>query len=247
MIELSGLCVNYGKKEVLHNISACFLPGEITVVTGPNGCGKSTLLKACMGLLPVSRGEVTLCGEALSLLSPAARAKKVGILSQGRTVPQITARRLVLHGRFAHLSYPRRYGAADYAAADKALVQAGVFHLADKPLELLSGGERQRVYLAMLLAQDTPIVLLDEPTTYLDIRHQLLLCELAKKLAAEGRTVVMVLHDLNMAFSCADKLAVLQNGFLAFLGAPATAAPSLIEEVFGVRTVAGGSLGFEAI
>ena len=148
----------------------------------------------------------------------------MAFLPQNRTVPEITVKNLVLHGRFPYLSYPRRYRQEDLTAAAPAMAKMGISDLADRSLATLSGGQRQKVYIAMALAQDTPVVLLDEPNTFLDIAHQLQLMAQAKALAADGKTVVLVLHDLSMAMDCADSLAVLLEGACLFRGSP--------EEVF---------------
>ncbi|MBQ2927701.1 MAG: ABC transporter ATP-binding protein [Oscillospiraceae bacterium] len=226
MLEVTNLTAGYNGTPVLHDLRVQFPAGQITVVVGPNGCGKSTLLKALAGILPHC-GTVTLRGEALTGLNSQAMARKIAWLPQQRQIPEITVSRLVLHGRFPYLSYPRRYRREDYAAAQAAMERMEVANLADRTLQSLSGGQRQKVYLAMVLAQDTPVILLDEPNTFLDIAHQLQLMQEARRLAREGRTVVLVLHDLTMALEQADRLVLLQTGQLLFQGAP--------EEVFGTN------------
>lgn len=238
MVEIKGLCAGYPGKAVLRDVDLCLPAGQITVLTGPNGCGKSTLLKALCGILPLTGGTVTLDGCSLATLSRKELAQKIAYLSQSRQVPDITAGRLVLHGRFPYLSYPRRYRPEDHAAAEAAMAEMGISDLADTPLERLSGGQRQKVYLAMALAQDTPVVLLDEPTTYLDIRHQQQLMAQAKALRGRGKTVVMVLHDLPHALKTADRLVLMDGGRIAAQGTA--------EEVFtsgGLDRVFGITLG----
>jgi iron complex transport system ATP-binding protein len=223
MLEIRNLSAGYPGNPVLKDISMSIPAGAVTVIVGPNGSGKSTLLKALAGILPAS-GSVRLDEQDLLGLPSRELAKKVAFLPQNRTVPEITVKNLVLHGRFPYLSYPRRYRQEDLTAAATAMAKMGIADLADRSLATLSGGQRQKVYIAMALAQDTPVVLLDEPNTFLDIAHQLQLMAQAKALAADGKTVVLVLHDLSMAMDCADSLAVLWNGTCLFRGSP--------EEVF---------------
>ena len=234
MLEIRNFSAGYPGNPVLRDISLSIPEGAVTVIVGPNGCGKSTLLKALTGILPAA-GSVRLGDEELLSLGSRELAKRVAFLPQSRPVPEITVDSLVLHGRFPYLSYPRRYRREDHAIARAAMEKMGVSHLADRSLTTLSGGQRQKVYIAMALAQDTPVVLLDEPNSFLDIRHQLQLMEQAKSLAAEGKTVVLVLHDLSMAMDCADSLAVFSGGRCLFQGSPEEAFLSgCLEESFGV-------------
>ena len=235
MIELKGLCAGYSGREVLQRIDLTLKPGRITVLVGPNGCGKSTLLRAACGLLPKSDGEILLNGKPLEQCSPREVARQVAYLPQSRTVPSITARRMVLHGRFPYLTYPRRYRAADRAAADRALEWVGALDIADRPLPELSGGQRQKIYLAMALAQDTETILMDEPTTYLDVRHQMEVMALARALAEQGKAVILVLHDLCLALETADEVAVLQDGRLLRTGTPEEIyASGILDQVMGI-------------
>ena len=236
MLEIRALRAGYGKLEVLHGLDLCCRPGELTVLIGPNGCGKSTLLKSCLGLAQIFGGTVQLDGEALPQMERRRRAQLLAYLPQARNTPDITVRRLVLHGRFPHLDYPRRYREEDLMRAEEAMRRVGVYEMADRPLAALSGGERQRVYLAMLLAQDTQVVLMDEPTTYLDIYYQLQTLALARSLAQSGRTVLLALHDLNLAFSHADCIALLQAGKLVEAApVPQMIASGRVGAVFGVE------------
>ena len=186
MIELHDLTVGYGERTVLRDVTLDFPPGQVTVLLGPNGCGKSTLMKTALGLLPRQGGEILYDGVDLERLTTRQVARKAAYLPQSREIPSITARRMVLHGRFPYLGYPRRYRAEDYDAARKALEWAGAADLADRPVRELSGGQRQKVYLAMALAQDTETVFMDEPTTYLDVRHQLEVMSVSRRLADMG-------------------------------------------------------------
>lgn len=235
MLELKQFSAGYPGHPVLRDISLTVPRGAVTVIAGPNGCGKSTLLKALAGILPAT-GSATLEGQELLTLDRREQAKKIAFLPQNRPIPEITVKHLVLHGRFPYLSYPRRYRPEDHAAALAAMEKMGVADLADRNLATLSGGQRQKVYIAMALAQDTPVVLLDEPNTFLDIGHQLQLMAQAKALAAEGKTVVLVLHDLPMALECADSLAVFSQGRCLFQGSPEQAFLSgCLNRAFGVE------------
>ena len=236
MIELRNVSAGYGGKNVIHNISLTLQPGKVTVVIGPNGCGKSTLLKAITGILPISGGQLLFNGVSSAELSPAETARQVAYLPQSRRVPDISALSLVLHGRFPYLSYPRRYRPEDRALARRALEWVGLTEAAQKPVKELSGGMQQGVYLAMALAQDTDTILMDEPTTFLDIAHQLRTMELARRLAAEGKAVVMVLHDLSLALRTADTAVVLEHGRLRCIGTPEELfSGGMLTDIFGVQ------------
>lgn len=227
MIKIEHLSAGYPQKTVLFDISLTIPSSNVTVIVGPNGCGKSTLLKAICGIIPPSSGSIHINHKILSEYTPTERAKQVAYLTQNRQTPDISAERLVLHGRFPYLSYPRRYRKEDFQIARKAMQRLGIDHLADAPLSSLSGGTRQKVYIAMALAQDTPAILFDEPTTYLDISYQLQMMEHARFLSESGKAVVMVLHDLSLAMQVADRIAVMDNGHIIQTGNP--------EEIFTSR------------
>lgn len=243
MLEARNLSAGYSSgQKVLEGVSLAVRPGRVLALLGPNGCGKSTLLRTLAGLLPPLGGEVLLDGARE--YSPRRAARKIAYLPQSRAVPSITARRMVLHGRFPYLSYPRRYRREDYEAVDRALTAADALELADRPVPELSGGQRQKVYLAMALAQETETILMDEPTTYLDVRHQLEVLALARRLAGEGRAVALVLHDLCLALRVADDAAVLGEGRLLALGGPEDIYRSrILERVMGVRLDRAGGPG----
>ena len=221
MVELSGLCVGYGERPVLQGVSLNFPPGQVTILLGPNGCGKSTLLKAALGLIPVKEGAVRYDGQDIRSLSPKEIARRAAYLAQSRGVPNITAKRMVLHGRFPYLSYPRRYRPEDYEKAREALAWADALDLADRPMGQISGGQRQKVYLAMALAQDTQTIFMDEPTAYLDIRHKLELLGILKRMVRERKlTVVMSLHELDLAQKVSDSVICVKGDRIAKYGKP---------------------------
>ena len=235
MLEIRNFSAGYEGKPVLRDISLSIPKGAVTVIVGPNGCGKSTLLKALAGILPAA-GSAVLDGRELSALDRRELAKVVAFLPQNRPAPEITVQNLVLHGRFPYLSYPRRYRKEDYQAAEAALERMGVKELSHRMVPTLSGGQRQKVYIAMALAQDTPVVLMDEPNTFLDIAHQLQLMAQARALAGEGKAVVLVLHDLPLALTVADSLAVLSQGRCLTQGDPETVFQSgHLNAAFGVE------------
>lgn len=235
MIETKHLDGGYGSHTVLRDISLSFPPGQVTVLLGPNGCGKSTLVKTVLGLQPRQGGDILFDGESIDCLTVRQIAQKAAYLAQSRNIPSITARRMVLHGRFPYLSYPRHYRPEDRAAAQQALEWAGAADLADRPMPELSGGQRQKVYLAMALAQDTESIFMDEPTTYLDVERQMEVMRLARRMAAGGRAVAAVLHDLCLALRTADRIGVMAGGSLAALGTPEEIFTSgVLEQVFGV-------------
>lgn len=220
MIEVRNLCAGYRGRAILKDVTLSFADGEVLALLGPNGCGKSTLLRTALGLQPRLGGEILIDGVPLEQLSGRELAQKAAYLAQTRNVPSIKAQRMVLHGRFPYLSYPRRYRPEDIEMARRALEWADALELADRPMQELSGGQRQKVYLAMALAQDTQSIFMDEPTTYLDARHQLEVMAVSRRLAEQGRGVVLVLHDLCLAMRSADRVAVLWNGGMAQAGTP---------------------------
>lgn len=236
MLKLEHVFAGYKEKNVLTDLSLHVPKGQMTVIIGPNGCGKTTMLKTMLGLLQPRSGTVLLQGDSLCNMKRSEIAKRLAYLSQGKATPDMTVEQLVLHGRFAHLSYPRRYSKNDRAIARAAMERMGIKSLADHPLASLSGGMRQTVYLAMALAQEADGILLDEPTTYLDASHALQFMELLKTLTLQGKTVVAVMHDLPLSLSFADRVVLLNHGALAFCGAPDDLYRSkTIESLLGIR------------
>ena len=236
MLELNNVSAGYGRKVVLDGVTVSFEKGKLTGIIGVNGCGKSTLLKAMLGILPLSDGEVVIDGNGLRSMSRNEIAKRVAYLAQGKDTPDMTVEQMVLHGRFPYLAYPRRYRPIDLEMAKRAMDAVGISHLAEKPLYELSGGMRQTAYIAMALAQDTDYILLDEPTTYLDVAHQLALMKLLKELADGGKGIVTVMHDLPLAFNYSDEIALIHNGGALLKSPPSARADSpYIKEIFTVR------------
>lgn len=236
MLELKNISAGYTKHSVLDDVTVSFEKGKLSSIIGVNGCGKSTLLKATLGVLPLVDGEILVDGQSLATMSRNEIAKKIAYLSQGRNTPDMTVEQLVLHGRFPYLSYPRRYKACDREVARRAMESVGILNAADKPLYALSGGMRQNAYIAMALAQDTDYILLDEPTTYLDIPHQLELMKLLKELADSGKGIIAVMHDLPLAFEFSDSMVVLDGGQVKTQAKPSeVCAMSVIQDVFRIQ------------
>ncbi|MCF5707873.1 Fe(3+) dicitrate ABC transporter ATP-binding protein FecE [Pseudomonas syringae] len=221
ILQARQLDIGYGATRIVQGLSFSPPPGKVTALIGPNGCGKSTLLKAFARILTPQSGSLSLDGKAYRDLSARDLARQVAFLPQVLPIPEgVSVRQLVAYGRSPHNSLWGRLSGADQHSVDQALQRMELETLADRPLSDLSGGQRQRAWLAMILAQDAAIVLLDEPTTYLDISHQVELLDLMRALSAEGKTVITVLHDINQACRYADHLAVMQAGRLVASGAP---------------------------
>ena len=237
MLEAVALTLGYGSKAIVDTLHFKAHAGQVTALIGPNGCGKSTLLKAFARVLAPTQGEIRLGGRAYASLSAKEIAQQVAFLPQVLPVPEgVTVEQLVGYGRSPHNGLWGRLRQMDKPYVEAALERMGLGELRGRLLADLSGGQRQRAWLAMVLAQDASVVLLDEPTTYLDICHQVELLELMQSLAGEGKTVITVLHDLNQACRYADHLAVMKQGALQALGSPHEVInPALVKEVFGVR------------
>lgn len=220
MLQCNNLFAGYGHQFSLQDISATFPAGKLSILAGVNGCGKSTLLKALWGGLPLQQGEVLLEGKSLTSYSPNLRAKKIAYLPQGQSIPQMTLEQLVLHGRFPHAGLFGNYSSKDREKANLAIRQMSLADIAHRKLGELSGGQRQKAYLAMAIAREAPILLLDEPNSFLDLRHQLELMELLRELTASGKTVIAVLHDLALALQYGEHLVLLQQGRKVYEGKP---------------------------
>lgn len=236
MMEIKHISVAYGSVQVLFDVCAVFPSGKVTVIAGPNGSGKSTLLKAAANILKPLAGEVFVDGEQVSGMDLREAARRIAYLPQGRNVPDLTVERMVLHGRFPHMGFPRRYTQADREIVEEVLLETGLYEFRDRPVGTLSGGQRQKAYIAMALAQRSDVILLDEPTTFLDISHQLETVSMVRRLAEQGRTVVMVLHDLPMAMEAADQILILSDGSLAAAGTGEEVfRQGIIPDVFQIR------------
>ncbi|WP_052283335.1 Fe(3+) dicitrate ABC transporter ATP-binding protein FecE [Kluyvera genomosp. 1] len=236
-LRTENLTVHYGTNKVLDGVSLALPAGKITALLGPNGCGKSTLLNCFSRLQTPQSGTIFLGDNPINAFSSRQLARRLALLPQHHLTPEgITVRELVSYGRNPWLTLWGRLSVEDNARVNAAMRQTQVDHLAERRLTDLSGGQRQRAFLAMVMAQDTPVVLLDEPTTYLDINHQVELMHLMGELKARGKTVVAVLHDLNQASRYCDRLVVLANGRIMAQGTPEEVMkPELLKSVFCVE------------
>ncbi|MFI7392882.1 ABC transporter ATP-binding protein [Streptomyces tendae] len=232
-----GVTVGYGARSVIDGLDVAIPPGVITTIIGPNGCGKSTLLRTLSRLLRPTGGTVVLDGEDIAALRTRDVAKKLGLLPQAPVAPEgLTVSDLVARGRHPHQSWLRQWSSDDADVVRQALAMTGVSDLADRPVDSLSGGQRQRVWISMTLAQGTDLLLLDEPTTYLDLAHAVDVLDLVDDLHESGRTVVMVLHDLNLATRYSDNLVVMREGAILAQGHPRDVITAdLLHEAFGLR------------
>ncbi|MBJ8346394.1 ABC transporter ATP-binding protein [Antrihabitans sp. YC2-6] len=233
-----GVTLGYGSRVVVDKLDLALDSGVITTVIGPNGCGKSTLLRSLGRLLAPKQGRVLLDGKAISSMKTRDVAKILGVLPQAPIAPEgLTVADLVARGRHPHQSWVRQWSADDESEVAEALALTGIADLADRPLDELSGGQRQRAWISMALAQGTDVLLLDEPTTYLDLAHSVEVLDLVDRLHSEmGRTVVMVLHDLNLAVRYSDRLVVMSDGKIVASGPPQDViSADLLREVFNLE------------
>jgi iron complex transport system ATP-binding protein len=239
LLVASGLSAGYDNTEILHGLDLTVPPGKITVIVGANACGKSTFLRTLSRLIEPSQGQVLLDGKSIHRTPSRDLARTLGLLPQSPIAPEgITVADLVSRGRHPHQSLFSRWTRQDDEAVDSALAATKTFDLAERPVDELSGGQRQRVWIAMALAQQTDILLLDEPTTFLDINHQIEVLDLLTDLnRMRGTTVVMVLHDLNLAARYADHLVALADGRVHITGTPEDVlTEETVRHVFGLES-----------
>ncbi|MPZ66483.1 MAG: ATP-binding cassette domain-containing protein [Pseudonocardiaceae bacterium] len=225
----------YGDLVVTDGLDFKVLGGSITAVIGPNGCGKSTLLRALGRLMKTSSGQVLLDGKRIDRMPTRDVAKVLGVLPQSPIAPEgLTVADLVSRGRHPHQAWYRQWSSSDQDAVAEALSWTGMFELAERPVDQLSGGQKQRAWISMALAQGTDLLLLDEPTTFLDLAHQIDTLDLVERLHSEtGRTVVMVLHDLNLAARYAQRLVAMRDGAIVASGTPSEVlTEQLLSDVF---------------
>lgn len=235
MLTIRTLSVNYGPRRVLHDVTLTVASGEIVSLIGPNGSGKTTLIRAVSGILPAVQGQVLVDGKDLAKLSAGQRARIMAVVPQARDLPEMyTVWQTVLLGRTPYLNWLGKLMPEDRLRVDWALERTGTSDLRDRWVGELSGGEQQRVMLARALAQETPILLLDEPTSHLDINHQAHLLDLVAELTGENQlAVVMALHDLNLAALYSNRIALLVSGRLQAFGAPSDVlTPALLSKAY---------------
>lgn len=236
-LETRALSMAYGERSIIEGLNLRLPAGQITAIVGPNGCGKSTLLAGLARLQKPSGGAVLLDGKAIGSLPTREVARRLALLPQDASAPEgLTVAELIRFGRQPHQGLFQQWSENDQRIIESALRAADLVELAERPLESMSGGQRQRAWIAMAIAQDTPLLLLDEPTSALDLGHQIEVFELIRQLAEAGKTIVMVVHDLSSACRYADHLVAMKDGRLLAEGAPSQVVTAgLVEALYGVR------------
>ncbi|MDD3613882.1 MAG: ABC transporter ATP-binding protein [Caldicoprobacterales bacterium] len=235
MIKLEDISSGYNKITIIKDINISFNQGTITSIIGKNGCGKTTLLRTASNLLKPFSGKISVADKPITDYSDKELARKVSFLPQLRSVPNITVYNLVMHGRYPYLGFSRTPQKHDKEIVDRAIEEMNLASYVNKNIQELSGGQRQKVYIAMVLAQNSDIIFLDEPTTYLDINHQLEILQIVKRLKQMGKTIIMVLHDLSNALSYSDNICLMEKGQIAIYDSPEGVYKSgKIEEIFNV-------------
>ncbi|WP_428241746.1 Fe(3+) dicitrate ABC transporter ATP-binding protein FecE [Gynuella sp.] len=236
-LSTQNLVVGYGAETILKGVDLTIPDGKITALLGPNGCGKSTLLKTMARLLRPRSGQVLWQGQNLHRQPSRQIARQLALLAQTQQIPEsVSVAELVAYGRSPYTGFWGRLDQSDRETITRVMVQTGIQELAERMVSDLSGGQRQRVWLAMTLAQDTPYLLLDEPTTYMDLNHQIELMQLLRQLNRQGRTIVTVLHDINQACRYCDHLVIMANGAIRAQGTPTSVLTAeLLQQVFSVK------------
>jgi len=236
-LHAENLALAYESKPIINGLHLSIPAGQITALVGPNGCGKSTLLRGLARLLHPKEGHVYLDGKAVHTMPTKELATQIGILPQSPSAPEgLTVRELVAQGRYPHQSWFQQWSQEDETITLEAMTITNSVEFADRPLDTLSGGQRQRAWIAMALAQETEILLLDEPTTYLDLSYQIEVLDLLQELNETGRTIVMVLHDLNQACRYAHHLVAMRDGQICVQGAPEQVMTAeMVTDVFRVN------------
>lgn len=238
-VAAADLQVGYGDRTIIDGLDITIPDSKVTTIVGPNGCGKSTLLRSLVRLLKPTGGQVLLDGADIATMKTKDVARILGLLPQNPVAPEgLTVVDLVSRGRHPHQSWYRQWSNDDEVAVTRALEQTNCIDLAERTIDALSGGQRQRVWIALTLAQQTDVVMLDEPTTYLDLSHSIDVLDLVDDLCSEhGKTIIMVLHDLNLAIRYSDWLVVMKEGAIIREGAPADVITTdLLQEAFGLRS-----------
>ena len=242
ILEVKNISLSYQKDPIVKELDVSFMKGKISVIIGPNGCGKSTLLKGISRLLKKETGSIILNDINMDELSNKEIAKQLAFLPQSATAPEdVTVRDVVELGRYPYRKVLQKVSQEEKIIVDEVLQQTGLFHLRDENINNLSGGQKQRVWIAMALAQKTEIILLDEPTTYLDLGHQIEVLNLLKELnETTGQTIIMVLHDLNLASRFSDYMIGMKDGRVVYEGVPTEMmTPTILKDLFGIEAYIG--------
>jgi len=238
-LEARGVGLDYGSTTIIRDLSLRIPDGKVTAIVGPNGCGKSTLLAGLSRLHKLAHGAVVLNGKSIASMSSRDVARQLALLPQDTIAPDgLTVSELIRFGRQPHQGMLRQWSQEDHDIVQEALRATRLVELADRPLQSMSGGQRQRAWIAMAIAQATPLLLLDEPTSALDLGNQIEVFELIRSLARSGKTVVMVVHDLSSACRYADHLVAMRDGEVVAEGHPMEIVdPGLVHRLYGVRCV----------
>lgn len=236
-ISTHALTLKHADHTIIDDLSVAFPQGKVTAIVGPNGCGKSTLLNGLSRVHNPASGQIILDGKNIHKMPSREVAKQLALLPQETSAPDgITVRELIRFGRHPHQNFMKQWGMDDKTAIDFALMAANLEDLSDRLLDTLSGGQRQRAWIAMSIAQETPILLLDEPTSALDLGHQIEVFDLIRELAEQGKTVIMVVHDLAMAARYADHLIAMKTGEIVAQGAPKEIiTPNIMDDLYGIH------------
>ena len=236
MIEVKNLSCGYGKKEVIHNVDVCFGKGEVTAVVGPNGCGKTTVMKAMAGLIKVKNDRIYIDNKDINQYKDMDRAKKIAFMPQIRHVPAMSVYDFLMCARYPYLGMSKQPEKSDIEAVENAISITGIGEYRMRSLKKLSGGERQKVYFAFMLAQQAEVLILDEPTTYLDIERQFEILDMIRLMKKNNKTVVMVLHDICHSLKFADKIVVMDEGRVKMQGTPDEIIESgVLEKIYNIK------------
>ena len=231
------LTLKHSEHTIIQDLSVSFPQGKVTAIVGPNGCGKSTLLNGLSRVHRPSAGQIVLDSKDIHSIAPREVAKKLALLPQETSAPDgITVKELIRFGRHPHQSFLKQWGMDDRTAIEYALKSANLESLEERLLDTLSGGQRQRAWIAMSIAQETPLLLLDEPTSALDLGHQIEVFNLIRELAEQGKTIIMVVHDLAMAARYSDHLIAMKSGEIVAQGSPKEViTPTILDNLYGVQ------------
>lgn len=236
MLKFHNIYASYNNNLVLKDINVTFEENKITTIIGPNGCGKSTLLQCVNNQVNLIKGDIYFKGTSLKDIDIKEKAKRIALLPQLRSISSITAKSLVEHGRFPYLGFLRKPSIEDKNIVDEAMHFTNTYDFQHTNIEELSGGERQRVFFAMTLAQGSELILLDEPTTYLDIYYQYEVLNLVKRLKNQGKTIILVLHDISQAIAISDSIVLMNEGKVIAHDKPENLVKNhLIEDIFKVK------------
>ncbi len=236
MIEIKNLSCGYNGKEIVHNVDLCFEKSDVNIILGPNGCGKSTLMKAMVGVLNVKDSMICIDGKDINKYKDVERAKKIAFMPQIRNVPSMSVFDFMMCARYPYLGLSKVPEKVDVEAVENAIKVCGISEYSTSSIKKLSGGERQKVYFAFMLAQQTDILMLDEPTTYLDVKREFEILDMIKNMKKDEKTIVIILHDICHALKYADKIVVMDKGKIEAFGTPEQILESgVLEKIYNIK------------